>query len=138
MFTTEYLLSPDAKALTAGNNSFTSNWANKRSCPYFHITVVLYGTGNTQGTLSLQGSNAPEAAGNSWGMPMPNPLVGSGDPADVFTIGGTQAVNQTSTTVYQFTLNAPLGCAWVRVKYAATNSVAGINASVYFNGCFSS
>ena len=134
MYINTLLLAPDNTTLTTANNSFVSNWADKRSCPYFSISVVLRGTNNTQGTLTIETSNAIEQSGGTYGKPQPNPITGSGDPDDVLQLGGSQAVNQTKTTSYQFNPGVPVAARWVRVRYVASSSVAGITASVYFNG----
>ena len=136
--TTTLLLAPDNLALTAGNNSFVSNWADKRSIPFPAISVVLRGTNNTQGTLTLEVSCVPEKQGATYGLPSPSPVAGTGDPDDVTTYGGSIAVNQTKTTAYLFAPTVPVGARWIRVRYTATASVAGITASVYFHGALSS
>ena len=136
--TTFPLLAPDNLPLAAGNNSFASNWADKRSVPFPSISVVLRGTNNTQGTLTLEVSNVPEAPGKTYGIPSPSPVTGTGDPDDVTTYGGSIAVNQTKTTAYLFAPTVPVGCRWIRVRYTASASVAGITASVYFHGALSS
>ena len=132
------LVAPDNLALAAGNNSFVSNWADKRSIPFPTISVVLRGTNNTQGTLTLEVSNVPEKGGGTYGFPSPNPISGTGDPDDVTTFGGSIAVNQTKTTAYLFAPTVPVGCRWIRVRYVASASVAGITASAYFSGAMSS
>jgi hypothetical protein len=132
------LLEPDPVTLTTSDNSFVSNWADKRSCPHFGISVVLRGSVSIAGTLTLQGSNIIERAG---GITTPDPgasgtLAAPVTPDDLFAIGGTIAVAGPGS--YVFLPAVPIGCRWVRVKYAASASQAANTASVYFNGVFSS
>jgi hypothetical protein len=132
------LLEPDPVTLTTANNSFVSNWADKRSCPHIGLSVVLRGSGSMAGNLYLEGSNIIERAG---AISTPDPgfsgtLTAPVTPDDLFTISGPVVV--AGAGVYTFLPTVPIGCRWVRIKYTASASQAGNTASVYFNGVFSS
>lgn len=139
------LISPDGAALATANNSFISNWVDKRSCPYLGISVVIRGTGTITGTLTLETSNAVERQGGTYGGPdqgisgavVPNGLAtpnNTTNPDDFHTYGGSIAVNQSATTAYAFEPTVPIGSHWIRVRYVATLSTAGETVSIYWNG----
>lgn len=139
---------PDGAALpytagTAASNSFVSQWADKRSAPYFSLSVVIRGTGTIAGTLSLETSNAIEGGapgqsggGGGYGQPAPGISGTAGNPDDYSSLGITAAVAAAGS--FQFVPDIPVGARWVRVRYTATTSAAGMSASVYWNGIFSS
>ena len=140
------LISPDGAALATANNSFISNWADKRSCPYIGISVVIRGTGTITGTLTLETSNILERKGGTYGGPdagISGTTVANGlatpnnttNPDDLLTYGGSVAVSQSVTTTYHFEPTVPMGAHWVRVRYVASLSTAGETVSIYFNGC---
>lgn len=143
------LLSPDGVTLPTVSNSFKSLWADKRSAPYFSISVVLRGSNVIGGTLSIWVSNSVETLGASYGGPDPGisgslavggALVTPVVPDDAFELGSGVCPSQTITQVgsYTFIPLIPIGTRWVQVQYAATTSAAATTASVYFNGIFSS
>ena len=143
MHANDFLLVPDGKKLTTANNSFVSNWADKRSAPYFSISVVIRGTGTIAGTITFETSNAIEggAAGQSgggggYGQPSPGISGTAGNPDDFSSVGVTIAVTAAGT--FQWLPTIPIGARWVRARYTATTSAAGMTASVYWNGIFSS
>ena len=131
------LLVPDGLALTAGNNSFTSNWADKRSAPYFGISVVIRGTGTIAGAITFQASNAIEQTGGTYGAPNPGISGTAGNPDDLITIAGV-SLTVSAQGAFQWDPTVPYGFRWVRAVYTATTSAAGQTASVYYNGAFSS
>jgi hypothetical protein len=135
---------PDNVVLPSANNSFTSSWADKRSAPYFGISIVIRGTGTIAGTIHFQFSNAIEGGapgqsggGGGYGQPAPGVSGTAGNPDDATTYAGWD-IAVASAGVYQLTPTYPTGHRWVRVKYVASSSAAGMTASVYFNGTFSS
>lgn len=143
MHANDRLLWPDPKTLTTANNSFVTQWADKRSAPYIGVSVVIRGAGTIAGTLILEASNAIEGGapgqsggGGGYGQPAPGFSGTAGQPDDTLSTGFTIPV--AAAGVFQFQPNIPLGHRWVRVRYTATSSAAGMTASVYWNGVFSS
>jgi hypothetical protein len=144
----EILWWPDGAALpytggVAASNSFVSQWADKRSAPWFSISVVLRGTGTIAGTLSLETSNAIEGGaagqtggGGGYGQPAPGISGTKANPDDYASLGVSTAV--AAQGKFQLMPSIPVGARWVRVRYTATTSAAGQTASVYWNGIFSS
>lgn len=140
------LIVPDGLTLASGDNSFVSNWADKRSAPYFGVSVVLRGTGTIAGSLTIETSNALEGGqpgqiggGGGYGQPAPGLSGTAANPDDALTYpGSATAVSQSATTPYQWSNTTPIGARWVRVRYTAETSSSGITASCYFNGVFSS
>lgn len=127
---TNLILLPDGYAPATGNNSFTSNWLDKRSGPTVCLTMVLLGANAPTGTAIVQGSNVPEQYGGSYGGPQ-----GGASPVDVFTVATTsQSITAQGTAAWDLCT----GARWVRVVYTASSSVAGLTAYCYGNAPYSS
>lgn len=140
MNTNVLLLVPDNAALTAANNSFKSNWVDKRSIAFFGVSVVIRGTGTIAGAITFQTSNALDGGqpgqlggGGMGGIPAPGATGTAGNPDDAVTVPGV-SLAVAAQGAYQWIPEFPIGSRWVRVVYTATTSAAGQSASVYFNG----
>lgn len=118
----------DGYSAGAYHNSFTTNWFDKRSAQTCNISVVFTGSNAPTGSLVVQGSNAPENPGGSYGMP-----AGGVSPVDAFT------VSTTSITVAGVTgLQVATSARWVRVVYTSSSDVGGLTIHVYANAPYNS
>lgn len=123
------LILPDGYALSAGNNSITSMWCDKRSATHVSLSFTLTGSGTPDGYAQLQVSNAPENYNTTYGG---GPLhVGTSDPVDTIVIPNS-AQTITTTGTYHWELG-PMAHRWIRVQYVST--VSSANLQVY---CFAS
>lgn len=125
----QFLVSPQPLPLASGNNSFVSNWGDKRSCANFGVSVVFYGVNAPDGYAYLETSNAPLAQGTSYGQPafsaddyqeIPNSQLTIGLLPSGQYGGQWQASN--------------IGAHYVRVRYTSLGNVAGLSVNVYLNG----
>jgi hypothetical protein len=120
----------DGLALTSGtSNSYTTDWVDVRSYPYFSMSVVFTG-GSPQGTAKLQSSNDRLFAGGNYVRPLASvPAENSNgvvkvvsDAADVASGNGANTVSVTAAGVYLLDQRlAPFG--WVRMVYTASSNV---------------
>lgn len=123
-----YLVSPQPLALSNSNNSFVSNWGDKRSAGIFGISAVFYG-GAPDGYAWLETSNAPSQAGSNYGGPN-----NSGD--DAQELPGSQvtiALNPLTGlwgAQWQVSNN---GAHYVRVRYTANSNHSGLSVNIYLN-----
>ena len=103
-------------------NAFVTPWGDKRSAVSVGLSVFFYG-GTPTGTLTVEVSNAPEQAG-SFGYPN-----NQGD--DALLLAGSSQTVTASAGPFQWQL-AGLPGRWVRVRYASSQTTAGLSANVYF------
>jgi hypothetical protein len=144
MFTNQVLLSPDPKPLTTANNSFVSQWFDKRSAPFVSLSVVIRGTGTIAGAITFETSNAIDGGlpgqpggGGGYGQPAPGASGTTGNPDDYVTFPSVSLAVAAQGS-FQWNPEFPVGARWVRARYTATTSAAGQTASVYANAAFSS
>lgn len=125
------LIHPDGYALSSGNNSITSMWADKRSSTTCSISFVLLGSNSPTGTLTVETSDAPENYNALYGSG-PLHVLGS-DPVDVVSSNST-AITAAGVTRFEIVTSAR----WVRVKYVSTGDVSGLTVYAFINTPFQS
>ena len=108
---------------TSPNNSFVTPWGDKRSAMGVGLSVFFYG-GTPTGVLTVECSNAPEQAGS---FAYPN---NQGD--DALLVAGTSQTVTASAGPFQWQL-ATLPGRWVRVRFASSQTTAGLSANIYMN-----
>lgn len=109
---------------TAPNNSFVTPWGDKRSAVACGLSVFFYG-GTPTGTLTVEVSNAPDHSGGSPGYPQ-----NQGD--DALLLAGSSQTVTASAGPFQWQLSA-LPARWIRVRFASSQTTAGLSANVYLN-----
>ena len=109
---------------TSPNNSFVTAWADKRSAITCGLSVLFYG-GTPTGTLTVEVSNAPDNPGGSPGYP-----ANKGD--DALLLAGSSQTVTASAGPFQWQL-ASLPARWIRVRFASSQTTAGLTANVYLN-----
>jgi hypothetical protein len=125
----------DGYAVNSSNNSFESNWCDKRSATTISISFVLAGSNAPTGSVFLEASNAPENYNVPWGSGGPLAPPDSNTPVDVVTIpNSTVAITATGATHWDVATPAR----WVRVHYTETDNVAGLTAYVFASVPFES
>jgi hypothetical protein len=125
------MINPDGYALPNPGNSITTKWIDKRSCTHVSLSFVLAGANAPTGTLIVQGSNAPENYGISYGS---SPL-GLPNPIDTTTITGTSTAI-TATGVTKFDLVTAER--WVRMVYTSSADVSGLTVYAWASCPFES
>ena len=101
--------------------SFTTNWVDIHSAPFFDVTVVFTG-GSPAGTLTLQKSNNLQWTGGNRVQPLMTGNVGAvSDAVNAPTGSGTVSVSVSGAGIYS--LNQYLvGYRWFRVVYTASGN----------------
>jgi len=112
----------DGYALSALDGySFTSNWVDVHSAPWFDVSCVLTG-GSPAGTFKLQRSNDLQWTGGN--RPQPLSTGGVGAVSDVADASGNGVVSATVAGAGVAVLSqANVGYRWFRVVYTASSSV---------------
>jgi hypothetical protein len=129
-----FMVSPNPLNLSSGNNTFVSNWMDKRSSSTFGVSIIFYGPNAPDGYAWLELSNAPLQSGTSYGQPQ-----NGGDDAAVLT-GSQQTITQNVLTgLYsaQWQISC-IGAHFVRLRYSSLGNVSGLSVSVYGNAVFNS
>lgn len=126
----------DGYSLSASDNSFTSNWADKRSTCNCSISVAFIGPTAPDGYCHLESSNAPENRKSTYGS---GPL-GSPIPWDTTTVEPSLqqvpvVADVSGAYVVRWELTF-LSARWVRVKYVPTANVAGLQVVCWYNSPF--
>lgn len=113
----------------ADGYSFTSNWADVHSAPFFDVSVVFTG-GSPAGNLVLQKSNDLQWTGGNRPQPLGSQSGHVSDAVNAPPGQGTASVAVSGAGVYS--LNQSLiGYRWFRVVYtASSNSVTTLDAFV--------
>jgi hypothetical protein len=122
-----YLTSPYPLTLSSSNNSFTSNWSDKRSAVSFGVSVVFYGANAPDGYCVIQTSNSPDTPGLIQGAPIAD---------DAAILPGSQqtVVLNPVTGNYGYTYEISSNPArWFRVVYTSLENVSGLSVNVYQN-----
>lgn len=120
----------DGYAMTSAvDNSYTTDWVDIRSCPFFSMSVVFTG-GSPTGTAKLQQSNDRQFTGGLSVLPLVaagaensnGPTKITSDVKDVATGNGAVSVSVSGAGVYLLDQRlAPFG--WVRMVYTASSNV---------------
>jgi hypothetical protein len=128
----------DGYAVPTVNNSFTSNWCDKRSATRIALSLTFTSTSSTSpdGYAHIEVSNAPE---NYNAVSGSGPLIvqGQTQPVDVNTYPGSTTALISAVGTYTWDINT--ACRWVRVVFVGSGAaVAGLQAYVFASVPFES
>lgn len=115
--------------LNASNNSFVTPWLDKRSGSVIGLSLIFYGDATPDGYAWVECSNATDQVGSGFGQPN-----NQGDDSAVYPNSQQNIVINSQTGLYgcQWQISS-LGAHFVRVRYTAAGSSAGLSVNCYFS-----